>query len=93
MKSYLNLATKSKKRRLISKKKEVSKKRYQKRGINKKEASMPPYHRAKGIWHLVAVAALMGMIVMLFVMNMLMLVHLSIMLMRVGVFILCMTAH
>jgi len=41
----------------------------------------------------VAVAALMGMIVMLFVMNMLMLVHLSIMLMRVGVFIICMTAH
>lgn len=40
-----------------------------------------------------AVAALMGMIVMLFVMNMLMLVHLSIMLMRVGVFIICMTAH
>jgi hypothetical protein len=40
MKSYLNLATKSKKRRLISKKK----KRYQKRGI-KKEALIKKRHQ------------------------------------------------
>ncbi|MGB4679050.1 hypothetical protein [Methanothrix sp.] len=43
MESYLNLATKSKKRRLISKKK-VSKKRYQKRGI-KKEALIKKRHQ------------------------------------------------
>jgi hypothetical protein len=42
MKSYLNLATKSKKRRLISKKKK--KKRYQKRGI-KKEALIKKRHQ------------------------------------------------